>query len=136
MTIGKVTTPLLIKRSDLVAQLVNLTSVCIKKMSVQKKILFNKGRKTGIKGVQKEREGTRSGKLPLSLTYPPPPLPTFEKQNSDAKNSIGYCGLTPAIYLLLYGPVLRKRRVYPKKCKRDCVYDKISCRIKLAQNSL
>ena len=48
-----------------------------------------------------------------SLTCPPP-LPTFEKQNSDAKNSIGYCGLTPAIYLLLYGPVLRKRGVYPK----------------------
>lgn len=37
MTIGKVTVPLFIKRSDLVAQLVNLTSVCIKKKSVQKK---------------------------------------------------------------------------------------------------
>ena len=81
-------------------------------MSVQKKKLFNKGRKTGIKGVQKERRRNVGG-TSHSLTCPPP-LPTFEKQNSDAKNSIGYCGLTPAIYLLLYGPVLRKRGVYPK----------------------
>ena len=136
MTIGKVTIPLLVKRSDLVAQLVNLTSVCIKKnVCTEKKYIFNKGRKTGTKGVQKERRRNVKGGTSHSLTCPPP-LPTFEKQNSDAKNSIGYCGLTPAIYLLLYGPVLRKRRVYPKKYKRDCVYDKISCRIKLAQNSL
>ena len=102
MTIG---IPLLIKRSDLVAQLVNLTSVCIKKKCLyRKKKLFNKGRKTGIKGVQKERRRNVGG-TSHSLTCPPP-LPTFEKQNSDAKNSIGYCGLTPAIYLLLYGPVL------------------------------
>ena len=59
MTIGKVTIPLFIKRSDLVAQLVNLTSVCIKKKCLyRKKKIFNRGQKTGIKGVQKEREGT------------------------------------------------------------------------------
>lgn len=58
MTIGKVTVPLLIKRSDLVAQLVNLTSVCIKKNVYRKKKLFNRGQKTGIEGMQKEREGT------------------------------------------------------------------------------
>lgn len=134
MTIGKVTIPLFIKRSDLVAQLVNLTSVCIKKL-YRKKKLFNRGQKTGIEGTQKERRRNVKGGTSHSLTCPPP-LPMFEKQNSDAKNSIGYCGLTPAIYLLLYGPVRRKRGVYPKIYKRDWEYDKISCRIKLAQNSL
>lgn len=40
MTIGKVTIPLLIKRSDLVALLVDLTSVCIKKnVCTEKKII-------------------------------------------------------------------------------------------------
>ena len=113
MTIGKVTIPLFIKRSDLVAQLVNLTSVCIKKkMSVQKKKLFNRGQKTGIKSMQKEGRRNVKGGTSHSLTCPPPSY--VQKKNSNAKNSIGYCGLTPAIYLLLYGPVLRERGVYPK----------------------
>lgn len=73
MTIGKVTVPLFIKRSDLVAQLVNLTSVCIKKMSVQKKKkLFNRGQKTGIKGAQKERRRNVKGGTSHFLTCPPP----------------------------------------------------------------
>ena len=108
MTIGKVTVPLLIKRSDLVAQLVNLTSVCIKKMCTEKKNHLIEGRRRELK-VCKRREKKREGGNFSLLDLPPPPLPTFEKQNSDAMNSIGYRGLTPAIYLLLYGPVLRKR---------------------------
>ena len=59
MTIGKVTVPLFIKRSDLVAQLVNLTSVCIKKMSVQKKKNYLiEGRRRELKVRKRRGEGT------------------------------------------------------------------------------
>ena len=57
MTIGKVTIPLLIKRSDLVAQLVDLTSVCIKKLYRKKNYLIE-GRRRELKVRKRRGEGT------------------------------------------------------------------------------
>ena len=59
MTIGKVTIPLLIKRSDLVAQLVDLTSVCIKKnVCTEKKNYLIKGGRRELKVCKRRGEGT------------------------------------------------------------------------------
>lgn len=56
MTIG---IPLLIKRSDLVAQLVNLTSVCIKKIvCTEKKNYLIKGGRRELKVCKRRGEGT------------------------------------------------------------------------------
>ena len=136
MTIGKVTIPLFIKRSDLVAQLVNLTSVCIKKkMSVQKKKLFNRGQKTGIKSMQKEGRRNVKGGTSHSLTCPPPLFPL-----SKNKILMRWTQLDIVVWHQLstccYMGQFWENAEFTRKYKRDWEYDKISCRIKLAQNSL
>lgn len=134
MTIGKVTIPLLIKRSDLVAQLVNLTSVCIKKCLYRKKKLFNRGQKTAIKGLQKERRRTRSGKLP-SPCPAPLPLPRSKKKILIRRTQLDIV-VWHQLSTCCYMGQFWENAEFTRKYKRDWVYDKISCRIKLAQNSL
>ena len=131
MTIGKVTVPLLIKRSDLVAQLVNLTSVCIKKMCTEKKNHLIEGRRRELK-VCKRREKKREGGNFSLLDLPPPPS-HFRKTKfwCDELNWILWFD-TSYLPVAIWASSEKTRRKY----KRDWEYDKISCRIKLAQNSL
>ena len=136
MTIGKVTVPLLIKRSDLVAQLVNLTSVCIKKNVYRKKKLFNRGQTTGIEGMQKEREGTWRGELLTPWPgRPPPPFPLSKNKILMRRTQLDIV-VWHQLSTCCYMGQFWENAEFTRKYKRDWEYDKISCRIKLAQNSL
>ena len=73
MTIG---IPLLIKRSDLVAQLVNLTSVCIKKnVCTEKKNYLIKGGRRELKVCKRREKEREGGNFSLPDLPAPPPFP-------------------------------------------------------------